>query len=1518
MDVGIESGIGALPGPTHFEYDPSGTPRKVTLLEAALHNFTHTAEAGPYSQLHQGKTDSTPMVGLSVPEFIDTCRELDLGQQYQGHLAACYDGADKHRLETLWCQASKDALQVQAHIAALRGRLGAPGLAAIGQLCTQQQAPQYDGAPLGCWRLDLFGTPLHEVLVIGPNHGSQTNPCILYIPGAPDAPLQEYASASAAAAALALRMQHEPLLQCMLRFAPQALQAGLAKRVREHLFDRPQPPSVPPELPKPNPRLLFKATPLPVLPWPRLYAAHVARLKADAATLAVPTADVDAKARVELFEHIASLGLDLANVAALFIPGLNTVMLAVGAAQLMESVFHGIEAWEQEDKAQAAAQLESVLLNIALMGAVAGGAALLKQSRFVDSLLRIEHAGGERLWHPDVHGYASPLTLPETLQANTSGQLLHEGRHYVRLDGQLYEQTQGADGQWRLEHPRDPEAYRPVMRPIAGGAWRIEGEQPLDWPREQLLQRLGADAEALEQADLDAALRCTGLDEDALRHAHVSETGTPPLLADALKRLRIDQETSELINNVRHGRSVAAYKHYALPALVELPGWPQDHVIELFQGPEPWGASTLYGQHQQPGAVVIALTRTELEQGKLSQAVLQQLDDANAHALVPEGVAPAARASALDAKLANTLSDRRAALFDSLMSSSQPPLGDAARVIKRQFTSLPNPALDALLAHASPAEHLRLAAGRVPLRLAEEARRLQAQVRLDRALLGLYRPSLANADSHVLSTALQARHPNASAAQRLQTALTDRTQSASLLGQQPIRPGYRSPLRLADGRHGYPLSGRGRWREWVRLGTTRHEERRLQELYPSLDAPQRRALLDALRQRGDIGEQIRHLQRERAELQGHLQAWADEAQGDAREHRLRFQQAVNRAARRDEGAVLTLQHMTLEHLPALPARLDHITSLNVQGLNLQTLSPVFLQSFPHLERLRLSRNPALQPGSLFQALRHAPQLRALEVAGSSLGALDDAGREALASLRRLRELRLSDAELTLAAPDLQAIAALPLEHLHLSNNAITLTADSAAQFGQMTRLVALNLSHNPLGIPPALARLHHLQTLELDTCALQAWPEGLTELMNRPDYALRNIQLSENAIHRLPTLEDILASAYAQNLLSAHGQNWEFHFNRLEPEQTRQLRAIGVGVVEHADFLPEATAVDWRAAASTERQQVWDELFDAGNNRELREVVERVGRSAQALHNQPSLGTQVWRLLEAASEDLRLRERLNEVAGEFPPSCGDAGADGFSTLEIELLAFRESRQANIPGPYLFQFYQRLFRREQVNLLAARIHAARLARQRALLDWLEQTPESRPQFPELPALDELDDISLMDLEQGGVDDIEIRLALRQSLAEPLAFPEPSQDMLYRDAARISSLTIDHVEDTVRARDEAPRLRRAWIAGQPSWRRFLRVRFATRFSDLDARWYQGMTYLDFCLDPQGEAVSSLDSRVREALAEVLPAPLLDDSGNLQRMPLNSQQYEQALKRLMSERQAELEALYARLTRQQDPND
>lgn len=1115
---------------------PDGAPQFRSLLEAALHNFEGENDTTRHSRLQVAITDSSPIAGLTRKDFIDHCRALDLGQRYQNHLASIFDGAQAGPITQFAIKARQDELRVQARIARLRDQLTLSGWAALHLLCADSPQPTYDNQPLKCWRFSLLGVPLHEWLMVGTDIADKVNPVILYLPGS-DTPLQEFASQGQAYARLHQRLLDDAFFKLTVAQTPHALQPAFSIKLLRYLYKNK-------DEPRAHAHLDLTTTALPPQPWATLEAWHVKRLKADARTLAVPTADVDAKARQERLEHWLETGMTVLNLAAMCIPVLNPIMLTIAAAQVMDSVFHGIEAWEDGDNAEALAQLESVLINIGAAAVIGGGAAALKASGFVDEMQSIVKDGKAYLWSARSESYASSQVLPDTLEPDGRGLYAHEGRHYARMNANLYELRASANDQWRVAHPQDASAYSPRASGYGEGAWRMEHEQPLDWTEVQLVRRLGPIREGLSDQELMSAMRATDTEADVLRHTHIAEQHPPSLLADALDRLRCDAQAEDIIVRIREARPLAAHRNYALAALPELPGWPADYTIKAFNGPEPWGEFTLYGGSGTAADTVIEVTRSDLEAGRLGEIVAGALDDPAANQLLPVGTLPAQRAQTLNGQLADHILGQRNALFDSLYLPRRSPPSTEAQTLGRQFPGLPRRTLEALTEHATPSERQRMSTGRVPLRVAEEARLLQAQVRLDRALLGMSRPSLATADTQALIEALQAEHPDATGSELFDIACADRPHAATLIGQQPIKPSFRSPTRPVDGRAGYSLSGRNQSSSWWRVRNRNVEDRRLQDLYPRLTMEQRGEMLETLRARNrDVGAQIDLLSVERAGLAERLENWVSQASDEQRAHRQRFSQQINQAWRRDDGATLTLEEMQINTLPPLLARFDHITRLEIDNLGLEQIPADFLPCFPNLRSLRIARNPQMAAESLFDALGNFPNLETLELPANGLGELSETAH---------------------------------------------------ATFGRLRRLRTLNLRGNPIVRSPNLAHMNFLKRLDLSDCGLTHWPEGLTALMAWDDFELRVVDLSGNQITELPALEDIFATPYAESLTERADTEWLFGGNPIEENIALQLKNAGVGIDINR----------WLVNASPAHRALWNRLFGGNENRSLKQTVE--------------------------------------------------------------------------------------------------------------------------------------------------------------------------------------------------------------------------------------------------------------------------------------------------------------------------
>ena len=1481
---------------------PVGEPQTRSLLEAALHNFEGLAEVGTYSRLTCAAGSDTPLPGLTMADFVNHCRAVDLGKRYQEHLLATHEGVNRAEIQHLSIAANREALRVQALIARLKGLLSRLGLEALTQLCDGEPQPTYGNQALHCWNFSLFGIPVHEMLFMGPDAPDRQNPCIVYIPGDSEHPVREFASRQDAGKHLRSRLLQSEFRRALVQCAYKDRQKELADNLAHALFEKDEAGRC---KPRTLPVLHFTPSLIRSDPWATLYNAHLARMKADAKTIAVPTAEVDARAREKRLKHWLELGMNVLNVAAFFVPGLNTVMLGVFAYDLMSSVFTGFEAWEEGDTRQALAQLESLAVNAAVMAGFATGAKIVQASGFVDALTSVWHEGKEVLWHPDMKPYASTSPIPDQAEPDSLGQLHVDGKTFVKLDGTLYEVFQDAEQQWRIRHPNDAQAYAPPLLHQGNARWQLAHEQPLEWDRAQLVRRLGSYSAGLDDSELDNAMRITDTDQAVLRRTHAAGVRPPALLLDTLKRLQLDNQAQHIITRVRHGLPLAAHENFALPELLRLPGWPEGNVIKVYQGPEPWGESVRYGASDTVGQVEIEVTRNDLDNGQLSQAVLAQMDEEAILQLL--GDTPAEhRPSMLNHKLAQRLEQHRGALLSSLQHSQRPTLPPTAQPLARQFPGLPDSALEALLASISNVEQERLAHGRVPLRIAEEARLLQARGRLDRAILGIFRPSLANDDSQRLIQALQAEHPQANSARLLQLALGDRQHCATLLGQQPINPRFRSPLRLASGQLGYPLSGRGS------QGRALPAARRLRALYPELSGQQISALQTELALAGDLGSVISRLEVEQRTLNRDLNRWVSaSANLEERFDRQRCAARLLSASRREGGAqraVLMLDYMQMEALPPFTAPMPHIRQLVLDGLQMRRLEGGFLPNFPNLETLKIIGNPDMDAETLFEALKSAPRLRELTLTNNGLTSLSATARQAIGAMPGLRVLVLSRNRLRLNSASLAFLTRLPLDGLSLGSNQITLDESLAAQFQDMIHPKVLHLSGNPLRLAPDLRFMARLSHLDLEGCQLQQWPDSLTILMSQPQYQLRYLNLSFNRIRTLTDLPGVLRTPFARDVAARLPERrWLFNYNTLEAQTRARLGSSGVNVFEHAGDVPQWQGL-FRGQASSVEEQLWRDLFDQGENAALLGVLERLAQSAEARRDAVALRERVWSLLENAAQDTVLRERLATVAGDFPPTCGDAGADAFSALEIEVLAHEAAGQAGSRPADLLNLYCKLYRRDQVNQLADRISLKRSVRKQALLDGVFNG--------DLPSYDELDDPSAfpdIDLETGLVDDIELRLALRQSLAAALDYPEPSRGMLYRDTARINQTIINRVKAAVVALDTDATAREQWLNQQPGWVEYLKREHAAQFSLITDFWRPGLDYLYYCLDETADPVTSLDNSVLRALTSVMPEHPLDARGILRRVAITEQQYRQGVDLLTAEQQQVENGLLTSLTRQ-----
>lgn len=536
-----------------------------SLLEAALQNFADDISFSPDSALALAgdiQVSKTQVIGkaplgdndtlvdyamdsevyavkalpLTPDEFARTCRDLDIGQRYQQHLTTLYARTEVAPLAMTMYRAQ---LQLDADLAFLRHHLDG---AAMDALLVLAEGP----GTLPCQQLSLFGLTLHEAVIID----TGTAGLLLHLPGH-TAALRQFPD---------LNQLHQQLCQDLLDpTSRQRVSSYLAHDLRPAFLSRLQQNLdatgvTPTDQHWPLRKGADLHLELLAIDAP-LFSFHhdqqVARLKAEARVLAVPTADADEKARRRRLEHWESAGFNTLMVAGLFVPQIGALMLAVTAYQVLDEVFEGYEAWSIGDRDQALAHVRNVGINLALIAGLhvfGKGIGKLASSPLMEELEPITRTdGSQRLWRPELTPYRSTQVLPKTLEPNAQGQLIHQGRYFIHLDGALYEQQLDATLQrWRIIHPDQPNAYQPLLEHNGDGAWRLQVEEPQRWDEDQLLRRLGPHLGQLDDTTLREAMAISGASRAQLQAIYLSGEATPPLLLDSLERLALARRLPDL------------------------------------------------------------------------------------------------------------------------------------------------------------------------------------------------------------------------------------------------------------------------------------------------------------------------------------------------------------------------------------------------------------------------------------------------------------------------------------------------------------------------------------------------------------------------------------------------------------------------------------------------------------------------------------------------------------------------------------------------------------------------------------------------------------------------------------------------------------------------------------------------------------------------------------------------------------------------------------------------------------
>ncbi|MFG6203201.1 NEL-type E3 ubiquitin ligase domain-containing protein [Pseudomonas retamae] len=800
----------------------------LTMLQAALHNFelrecmpgAFHKSSGFGHQTSPG-TYAPAKVNLTVTDFLRLCRKLDIGAQYQAHLKAFFHTTNPYREKALreqFVACQKSALRAAAEQALLAGDIRPADHAMIVSVIEGEQHPRMGDRhvwfhDLGLMKIRLVGC---VVFVIGRRrHAAEA--AIVYVPHDPEHPLKRYTGTQMND--MFKRLLTTPDAQSAQNPAPTSYQrffsqflpydqrayffsqfvresadtplnvsTSLLRRVPEAISPlsplitlRELPPEHPWMEPEPDPYIGVTIMPLDEHDpwaqnsdlWDRLYELHRDKVLADARSHAVPSKDVDVKARDARLAALLQVGLLALNLVSMFVPVLGEIMMVVMAGQLLYETFEGAVEWSEGDKHAAKAHLVDVAENLALIAAMSAGGALFSKltavapEPVIEDMHPVTLPNGEtRLWKPDLSGYEQDISLKDASGPDEAGQYRLNGKNYIRQGDKVYELVvDRSASQWRIKHPGESNAYQPVVQHNGRGAWRHTLEQPMRWNRLELLRRMGHVTDGFSDESLLALADVSGVSESTLRKMHMDHAPAPPELRDAMRLFKADAQIRQMVEQLRGETPVDQRYLQALPRVTDMPRWPDDRVLEIFSGTELAGPSIRYGAEKLvPGVsdkAPIQLTRAQILNGELPARILAALEENEINYLLGRDTAQfrPGRAEAFSRQLADHLATHQASMVDELYRGTE-PVNPHLRMLQRATPGLSEAAAQDVLDHATAAELARLqSTGRAPLKMLEEARWHVFRGRQTRAFAGLHSDNLASADSRRLALHALAKLP---------------------------------------------------------------------------------------------------------------------------------------------------------------------------------------------------------------------------------------------------------------------------------------------------------------------------------------------------------------------------------------------------------------------------------------------------------------------------------------------------------------------------------------------------------------------------------------------------------------------------------------------------------------------------------------------------------------------------------------------------------------------------------------
>lgn len=410
---------------------PGVTSRTVTLLDAALHNFSASETFSDFVFLsdedsydrYRTHTFTHNLTGerLTADTFKTLCRNLDIGAQYQRKIRTAL-GLDtpSPTPSGKLISSQKTALNNAAHLALANNDISQQSYTLIQAMLGGQSDVSLDGQPLDFYTLDMLETRVVGALIIAPRqveipirpalieillaavtqNADTVNRILVYLPHDPDHPLKEYASSQAFVTELTRQLRdktpadespHVSYQQFFSHFIAHEQRGRFFQRLNSLLAtvrwhptapgdSRPNWRETPVEVPNLQVRIQAihddtanrAADPASDDLWHYLCRVKLNKVVNDAREIAISTQYADRMARWAWWDNLQKMLSDIFNAALLvvtpFVPFLGELMLAYTAYQILDDVFEGIVDWAEGRLIEGWEHALSVAENIIQLG----------------------------------------------------------------------------------------------------------------------------------------------------------------------------------------------------------------------------------------------------------------------------------------------------------------------------------------------------------------------------------------------------------------------------------------------------------------------------------------------------------------------------------------------------------------------------------------------------------------------------------------------------------------------------------------------------------------------------------------------------------------------------------------------------------------------------------------------------------------------------------------------------------------------------------------------------------------------------------------------------------------------------------------------------------------------------------------------------------------------------------------------------------------------------------------------